>query len=105
MSNYYRITCYWPKEDLSVIVDSNGMFDKLWKFSSHVVSLGFKVIEVSNGDTFLDGNIDRAEVNKERMFLRSYHAGKPVYTPYVVDGKTYKAVQVDDLVYVPDKNQ
>lgn len=29
MTNYFRITAYYPTENLSVIMDSNGMFEKL----------------------------------------------------------------------------
>lgn len=29
MNNYFRITAYHPAEDLSVIADSNGKFEKL----------------------------------------------------------------------------
>ena len=46
MANYFRITAYHPTENLSVIMDSNGLFEKLWQFSSFMVSKGFKIIEV-----------------------------------------------------------
>lgn len=47
MNNYFRITAYHPAEDLSVIADSNGKFEKLWQFSAYIVSKGFKVIAVN----------------------------------------------------------
>ena len=50
MANYFRITAYHPTENLSVIMDSNGLFEKLWQFSSFMVSKGFKIIEVG-GET------------------------------------------------------
>lgn len=34
MNNYFRITGYWPESDICFIIDSNGMFEKLWQFSS-----------------------------------------------------------------------
>ena len=52
MANYFRITAYHPKEDLSVIMDSNGIFEKLWQFSAFMVSKGFKIIEVGGEDKF-----------------------------------------------------
>ena len=103
MTNYFRITAYNPKEDISIIADTNGLFDKVWKFSAHLVTLGFNIVEVSNSDVFLDGNIDRAEENKQKILLRSYHKGEPVKTPYISNGKTYQALQVDSLVYVPNR--
>ena len=39
MANYFRITVYHPVEDFSAIIDSCGMFDKLWQFSSYMVHL------------------------------------------------------------------
>lgn len=33
MANYFRITAYNPNEDVGMIVDSNGKFEKLWQFS------------------------------------------------------------------------
>ena len=37
MRNYFRITGYWKDEGLGFILDSNGMFEKLWQFSSFLV--------------------------------------------------------------------
>lgn len=31
---YYRITAYNKEENFSCILESNGMFEKLWQFSS-----------------------------------------------------------------------
>ena len=61
MANYFRITAYHPTENLSVIMDSNGLFQKLWQFSSYMVSKGFKIIEVGNEDKFDDGDMPKAE--------------------------------------------
>ena len=37
MANYYRITAYHPEKNISVIMDSYGMFEKLWQFSAFLV--------------------------------------------------------------------
>lgn len=34
MANYFRITAYSPAENIGMIVDSNGKFEKVWQFSS-----------------------------------------------------------------------
>ena len=59
MANYFRITAYYPEKDFSVILDSNGMFEKLWMFSSYLVQKGFKILEVGNEEKFLDGNFEK----------------------------------------------
>ena len=47
MANYFRITAYHPEMDCSVIMDSNGLFDKLWQFSADLVKRGFKYFRFS----------------------------------------------------------
>ncbi len=83
MANYYRITAYHPAEDLSVIADSNGKFEKLWEFSAYMVSKGFKVIAVNREDGFENGNMPRVAPDKDRITIQAYLTGKPV-----LDGKT-----------------
>ena len=46
IANYFRITGYWPENDCCFIIDSNGMFEKLWQFSSDLIQKGLKVLEV-----------------------------------------------------------
>ena len=46
MKEKFRITAYHPTKDISVIIDSHGRFEKLWQFSSHLLTKGFKVLEV-----------------------------------------------------------
>ncbi len=104
MTNYFRITAYHEKEDLSVIMDSNGKFEKLWQFSSYMLQKGFKVLEVSNADNFLDVNLDLADRDTQHVLLRAVHKGKPKYITHSINSVTYKAVKVDYIVYIPDKN-
>ena len=60
MKNYFRITAYNSAEDISVIMDSNGVFEKIWQFSSLLVQKGFKILEVGSEEKVLDGNFNRA---------------------------------------------
>ena len=53
MANYFRITAYYPEKDFSVILDSNGKFEKLWQFSAYLVQRGFKIIEVGTIEDIL----------------------------------------------------
>ena len=59
-NNYFRITAYYPKDNFSFIVDSNGTFEKLWQFSAYLISKGIKVIEASKQEQMLDINIEPA---------------------------------------------
>ena len=77
MANYFRITAYHPTEDISVIMDSNGKFEKLWQFSAFMVSKGFKIIEVGGEDKFDFGDMDRAEPDSNKVILRACGKGEP----------------------------
>lgn len=103
MTNYFRITAYYEKEDLSAIIDSNGMFEKLWQFSSYIVQKGLKVLEISNADNFIDVNTELANRDTQHVLLRAVYKGKPEYTTQTIDGIEYKAIKVDNVIYVPNK--
>lgn len=93
MENYFRITAYNSAVDISVIMDSNGVFEKIWQFSSLLVQKGFKILEVGNEEKFLDGNFDRAPEDKQKIILRACSKGQPIY-----NGNT---VQVSGRYYIP----
>ncbi len=105
MTNYFRITAYYEKEDLSMIIDSNGMFEKLWQFSSYIVQKGLKVLEISNADNFIDLNTQLAEKDTQHVLLRAVHKGKPEYIQQTINSKTYNAVRIKDMIYIPDKTK
>ena len=69
--NYFRITAYYKEENFNCILDSNGMFEKLWQFSSYLVSKGFNIISANRLENITDTNIDTVEENKEHIFLRA----------------------------------
>ena len=104
MSNYFRITAYNEKENISIIIDSNGMLDKLWKFSSFLIQKGFKIIEVGNDESFIDGNISRAKHHEDVIVLRAAQYGEPSYIDMELNGDKYKAIRVDKKEYVLVKN-
>lgn len=103
MSNYFRVTAYHESENLSVIIDSNGYFHEIWELSALMIQKGFRVLEVSDDSKFLDGNIVRAEKDTESLIVRACRQGKPLTTDYEHNGKTYKAVQVETKIYVPER--
>lgn len=73
---YYRITAYNKEEDFSCILDSNGMFEKLWQFSSHLVSKGLNIIDATRLENITDTNIDLAPEDTEHIILRATQDGK-----------------------------
>ena len=100
----FRITAYNEKENISVIMDSNGKFEKLWQFSVYMREKGFTVIEVDSSDRFLDGNIKPPKTEPDYVILRACQYGKPQETIYSENGITYKAIQIDKKVYVPNRD-
>lgn len=105
MNNYYRITGYNEQDDYCFIMDCNGMFEKLWQFSSYLLQKGLKVLEVGNDTKFTDGNLDRIDEITDKMFLRATAPGKPEYITQTVNGSAYKAVKVGSKIYIPDRTQ
>ena len=103
-TKYFRITGYHPQENYCFIIDSNGMFDMLWQFSSFLVQKGLKVLEVSTDEQFKDIDIKRAEENKNQMLLRANAKGQPQYSEKVINGVRYKVVTVGGKSYIPKAN-
>lgn len=79
------------------------MFDKLWKFSSFLIQKEFKIIEVGNDESFIDGNISKAKHHTDVIILRSAQYGKPSCIDMELNGIKYKAIRVDTKEYVPTK--
>lgn len=104
MSKYFRITGYNEKENISVIMDSNGKFNEIWEFSVYMLQKGFRIIEVSDDTQFLDGNISRAKDEPDCVVLRATDYGRPKTIEHNIDGRVYIAVQVDKKYYIPNKN-
>ena len=100
MKNYFRITGYCPEHDFSFIIDSNGMFEKLWQFSSMLIQKGLKVLEVSTSEKFIDVNIKPIQENKHQIILRATAEGKPECVNQTINGKVYTAIKVCDKVYI-----
>ena len=90
--NYFRITAYYKDEDFCFVVDSNGMFEKLWQFSAFLVSKGLNIIDASKLENITDTNIDNANVDTEHIILRATQDGK-------VEPKDY-TIKVADKFYI-----
>lgn len=73
---YFRITAYNKEEDFSCILESNGMFEKLWQFSSYLVNKGFNIIDASKLENIIDTNIEPANEDTDHIILRATQDGK-----------------------------
>ena len=104
-NNYFRITAYYPEDNFSFIIDSNGKFEKLWQFSAYLISMGIKVIEASKQEQMLYINIEPAQQDNEHIILRANADDKPEYVEQTINGITYKAIKVADKMYIPKKEQ
>lgn len=105
MTTYFRITAYHPEEDLSVIMDSFGLFEKVWQFSSELVKKGFKIIEVGSDEKFIEGQIPKTNYEPDQLILRSHQKGRPLPSTLKENGITYIAISVGDKTYIPDKEK
>ena len=105
MANYFRITAYHPEQDLSVIMDSYGLFEKLWQFSADLIQKGFKILEVGNDQKFIEGQIPKTDFVPDKYILRSYQKGQPTNVGYNHAGINYVAIKVGDKVYIPDNTK
>jgi hypothetical protein len=104
-TQYFRVTAYYPKEDLTVIIDSNGMFEKLWQLSSFILQKGLKIIEASSDEKFIDINIEKAEADTEHIILRAEAKDKHEPVTQTIDGVAYQAIKVADKIYIPDRDK
>ena len=53
-NNYFRLTAYYPTENISCIMDTYGKYDEIWQFSAYLVKLKFKtstLLEKGNSNT------------------------------------------------------
>ena len=75
-NNYFRITAYSKEHNFSCIIDSNGMYEKLWQFSAFLVSKGLNIIDASKLENIIDTNIKPANEDTEYIILRATQDGK-----------------------------
>jgi len=99
MANYFRITAYHPEKDISVMLDSNGLFEKLWQFSSYLVQKGFKILEVGTNKNIIESNFPAIKEISNKIMLRAIDKGKPEIQEMTYQERPCKAIAVDDKVY------
>ena len=77
MTKYFRVTAYCKEHDFSFIMDTNGLYEKLWELSAELIKNGMSIIEASSEEKFLDVNIEKVYDEPKQMILRATAKGKP----------------------------
>ena len=57
MNTYFRITAYSSEYDASMILDAYGRYEKKWQFSSELVKLGLRILDVCDIANITDTDI------------------------------------------------
>ena len=99
MANYFRITAYHTEQNISVILDSDGRFEKLWQFSSYLVNKGFKIIEVATSDKLVYDPFSTIEKESNKILLRSIAKGMPMIQEVIYQDCPCKAICVGKSTY------
>ena len=102
MNNYFRITGYLPKQNISFVMDSYGAYEKLWQFSSELLRKGCKILFVGNSEMFSDGTISKLSAVSKKPALRAIVSGSPAEETYTANGIVYSAISIGDKVYISD---
>ena len=91
-NNYFRITAYYPAEDISCIMDTYGRYNEIWQFSAYLVKLKFRIIDVAGTGQFEYGNIPPVKEKSDQFILRACAKGKVEKTDGVIyiNGRYYK---------------
>lgn len=101
----FRVTVYHPTEDICAIIDTFDFVEKLWELSSFLIQKGFKIIDATNSDKFLDVNIGPTPNYVKRLIVRACDKGQPEKLMKEIDGKMHSAIRVNTRIYIPDRAQ
>ena len=99
MANYFRITAYHTEQNISVILDSNGRFEKIWQFSSFLVNKGFKIIEVTTSDKLVYDPFPSVEKESNKILLRSIASGLPMIQEVIYQDCPCRTIHVGGNTY------
>jgi len=105
MTKYFRVTAYCKEHDFSFIMDTNGLYEKLWELSAELIKNGMSIIEASSEEKFLDVNIEKVYDEPKQMILRATAKGKPEKVTHTLNGITYKGLRVGEKLYIPDRSE
>ena len=101
----FRVTVYHPTEDICAIIDTYDFVEKLWQLSAFLIQKGFKIIDATNSDKFLDVNIGPTPNHMKRLIVRACDKGQPEQLQKELNGKMHNAIRVNTRIYIPDRAQ
>lgn len=105
-TNHFRVTAYHPIEDVTILIDSYGIYEKLWQLSSMLVMKGFNIIEASDSTKFVNVNIPDIAPNTDKLYLRACMEGKPdVFIHPDSGGNRRRVIQVENRMYIPNNDE
>lgn len=99
MNTYFRITAYYPKDDISAILDTKGKYEELWEFSAFLVSKNFKILEVCEGEQIAEATFPLINANSSKIHLRAVEKGKAEIQQFEHQGRKCKSITVGDKTY------
>lgn len=101
----FRVTVYHPSEDICAILDTYDFVEKLWELSAFLIQKGFKIIDATTSDKFLDVNIGPTPTYVKRLIVRACDKGKPEQLIKELDSVKHNAIRVNTRIYIPDRAQ
>ena len=105
MENNFRICGYAPQYNLSFVIDCYNKVDALWKFSAYVKSKGCNIIEANKIEDTIDINLNMNDLlAKGDITLKALGDGMPNTIHKIIDGITYRAIEIEGACYIPNKN-
>ena len=89
---YFRLTAYYPTEDISFFMDTFGKYEEIWQLSAYLVKLKFKIIDVAGKGQFEYGNIPPIKEKSGQFILRACAKGKVEKVDGIIsiNGRYYK---------------
>lgn len=99
MNTYFRITAYYPKENISATLDANGKYEELWEFSAFLVSKGFKILEVCESEQIAEATFPLINIKSSKILLRSVEKGIAEIQHFEHQGRKCKSITVGDKTY------
>ena len=71
MAKYFRVKAHYPKENMTVVVDSYGKYDEIWQLSAFLIKNGFKILQVWDDGKPTDTDIPKVnDMDKTHLYVR-----------------------------------
>lgn len=99
MENHFRITAYNKEKNYSIIIESNGLFEKSYQFSTYLINKNLQIIAVGNVEEE-NSNNEIKTIYNDKMILRAINKGFPTISNQKIDGKYKRIITVNNFTYL-----